>query len=192
LNGKRRAVDAYSGHSEFRRVESPYVDLNANDRFRNVFLGGFGFVFSTFGLIMTFIRTMSVMTSPASGMYALGTVVGALIMTPVLGLIWYASGSMVFRSQKLRGYGGVDVSSDLLIFAIVVFGAGLFIGVITGMLAILGDALNPNASRAFPIALFILSLIPTTISGFYLRWRSRQLAFRSVDDDELEDAEEDV
>ena len=93
---------------------------------------------------------------------------------------------MVFRSQKLRGYGGIDSSSDLAIYAIAVLVIGLFVGVFAGIAAILGDAVDPNASRAIPIALCSMSLIPILISSFYLRWRFRRMASRSRDgEDEL-------
>lgn len=180
MSSKRKPLDAYSGHSEFRRVKSPFVNLKSEERFRNIILGAFGFIISSMGLVASFMRMTNVSRSSASGSYLGGSVVGFLIMTVILGALWFSSLSLVFRSQKLRGYGGMDVSGDLLMFALVVLSIGLLVGVLSGIAVALGDATNPSASRAIPITLFALSLVPTMSSGLYLRYRFHRMRSRST------------
>ena len=191
LNKRPNATDAYSGYSEFRRVRSAFVDLEPFERFRNFVVGGFAASAATFGLIATFLVTTGIFNGRASGAYLAGSILGALINTAALGTIWYAGLSMAFRSQKLRGYGGVDVSSDIALLAAAVLVVGICVSVFTGILAVLGDALNPNASRLIPIALFGGSLLLTAISGIYLKWRSHRLASRYDADDETDDDDDD-
>ena len=102
---------------------------------------------------------------------------------------------MIFRSQKLRGYNGFDTSSDLVIFALVVLLVGLLGGLFSGISAVLGDALDRNASRAVPIALFCFFLIPIFSSGFFLWYRHTRMYARlddrrQVDDDENLESDE--
>lgn len=187
MSSKRKSVDGYSDYSDFRRVKSPFVNLKSEERFRNIILGAFGFVVSSMGLFASFMRMTHVSRSSASGSYIGGSVAGFLIMTVILGALWFSSLSLAFRSQKLRGFGGIDVSGDLLIFALVVLAAGLLVGVLSGIAAALGDATNPSASRAIPITLFLLSLVPTISSGVYLRYRFHKMQSRHVDRDRLDD-----
>lgn len=135
------------------------IDLRDDERFRNVFLGGIGFLISSIGLIVSCIRMAGLSTSPgmgSSGAYMAGSVVGFLLTIAVLGALCFFSLSLLMRSQKLRGprgRKGLDMSTDLAAFAL--FSAiGSFL-----LVTVLGATiLGRNSENDAPVPIFVVMI----------------------------------